>query len=511
MTGAEGEAKPRGGMPKGLAVFVSCAVALWCAHVMREVQFATPWLVSRDGYYHVQYAHQLPERGLSRTFEAMQHSFWKDHFSDKEFLFHVWLAPWVRDEGTMIRQAKFATWLLGLAVLAAFGLALRATGVRAPPLWVLVLAGAGNHFLFRLAECRAHVLSIGLFIAGVALLLRGRWVLVGALGFIYSWSYAAPHLLVGIACVHAVALLLWDRKFEWRGAAAAAAGVFAGLLLHPYTPNSLHLWWVQNVVVLRQAWGLGGDIGLHLGEEFGSILPRSLVMSSTAVFASLLLGVLFTVLAARAGRLSTRSFALFLIAGTCLVLYALSARFIEYLAPAAVWFAASVAGDLVDRERLAAWWKERPGALTFAALASALLLVALQLRSLEQATAETRRTRGPVMAGAAKWVRASVPPGTNVAHLNWGDFVQLYGFDPTHRYINGLDPAFMYVRDRSRVEYWENVRTGRIPLDAAEFADVFDADVLIATKEVPRQIRICENALLDVLFEDEGAVVYRLR
>jgi hypothetical protein len=494
---------------RGLKLFLSCALTLYAAFELREFQFATPHMLSRDGYYHARYANLLPERGLSREFAWMRHSFWSDRFADKEFLFHLWLAPWCTKEGALVPRAKFAAWILAGAAIATFGFAVRWTGARGWMLWVLVLLGAGNHFLFRLLECRAHVLSILFFISGTALLLKGKWRWLAAAGFLYSWSYAAPHLLVGAALAHAAAIAVRERRLEWRGVAFSAAGVFAGLLLHPYTPNSLHLWWVQNVVVLSQAWGRGGDLGVHLGQEFESILPRSLVTSSTAVFASLMLSVLFALLAAERSKLSTRTFSLLFVAAMSFTLYCLSARFIEYLAPAAVWALASAATDLFEGVSVMSLARERPRALATGLLAAAALLVAVHLRTWNRTLEEVRRTKGAVMAGAARWTRANVPRGENVAHFNWGDFVQLFAYDPDHRYIVGLDPSF--TNDPERIRFLEDVRTGRAPLKAAEFAEAFDTNWLVVTKEVPRQVRICEDALLEVAYEDEGAVVYRLR
>ncbi|KAF0244268.1 MAG: hypothetical protein FD180_2696, partial [Planctomycetota bacterium] len=129
---------------------------------------------------------------------------------------------------------------------------------------------------------------------------------------------------------------------------------------------------------------------------------------------------------------------------------------------------------------------------------------------MDRSIEEAGHVRGPVMAGAAKWVRANLPAGSNVGHLNWGDFVQLFAYDPDHRFINGLDPAFMLVTDPTRIRYWEEVRTGRKPLDPVEFGDTFRTNVLIVTKEVPRQVRMCEDALLERAYEDEGAIVYVL-
>ena len=257
-----------------------------------------------------------------------------------------------------------------------------------------------------------------------------------------------------------------------------------------------------------EAGGTGGDLG-RTGEEFGSILPRSLVMSSTAVFISLAGGSLLAVLAARAGRLSARSFALLLVLYACFTMYCLSARFIEYFAPAAVWALASVVSDLVTAEGLAAAWRDRKGACAWAATAALVAIALLHMRTMDRTLEEVRKTKGPVMAGAARWTRTNVPAGKNIVHLNWGDFVQLFHYDPDHRYINGLDPAFMYVTDRSRVRYLEDVRTGREPVVAKDLAEVFGSDILVVTREVPRQVRMCEDALLDRLYEDEGAISTR--
>ncbi len=494
---------------KALGVFFSCAVALVVAAELRAVQFTTPHMLSRDGYYHARYANLLPSRGLSRKFEWTRYSFWRDHFSDKELLFHVWLAPWCRNEATMVAHAKFAAWLLAGAVIAAFGFAMRATGVRAPPLWALALAGAGSHFVYRLSECRAHVLSIGFFIVGTTLLLKGKWKWLALCGFLYAWSYAAPHLLVAIAVAHLAATWIHDGKPEWRGAAAAAGGVFAGLLLHPYSPNSLHMWWVQNVVVLGQTWG-GSSLGLTWGDEFDAVPTRSLVTESTGVFISLLAGVLLSVVSARAQRLSSRTFSLLFITFATFGLYCLSGRFIEYFAPAAVWLLASAVTDMLEGRDLRELWKSRPGAVAWTGALAAVLLAATHFRTMGRSIEEADRVKGAVLSGAARWTRANVPAGATVGHFNWGDFVQLFAYDPDHRFINGLDPAFMLVTDPGRIKYWEDVRTGRKPLDPVDFGDLFGTDVLVVTKEVPRQVRICEDALLERLYEDEGAIVYRL-
>ncbi len=491
-----------------LAAACGCAVFVYTAAQLARVQLATEHLTSRDGYYHARYAHLLPTRGLSREFAWTQHSLWRDRFADKDLLFHAYLAPFCTDERTMVARAKTAAWLLGVAVLGAFALAVRSTGIPLGPLWALVLFGAGSHFVFRLSQCRAHVLSIGLFIVGLSCLLRGRWRSVCVVGFVYAWSYAAPHLLVVVACVHAVAVWTHTGRLPWRAPAAAALGVVGGLVVHPYFPNDLRLWWVQNVVVLTHAWTGRGE--LTLGDEVQSTTLRSLVVTSTPLLVGLVLGSLLCVVAARAQRLSARTWSLLLVMYACFTLYGLSARFVEYFAPAAIWLLASVATDLVDAARLGEAWRARPRRVLTIGLVIAGVVAALQGRSLSASLEAVRATRRPALAEAARWTRANVPPGANVLHLNWGDFVQLFAFDPDHRYVVGLDPSFMHEVDPERFRYLEDVRHGRRPVVKEELRGRFDARVLVVSKEWPGQVRACEDALLDVLYEDDHAVVYAL-
>lgn len=488
---------------KAARLLLFWAVATVVAAELWAVQFATSHMLARDGYYHARYAHLMPSRGLSRSFEWTRYSFWRDRFSDKELLFHAWLAPWCRSEATMNARAKLAAWLLALATIGAFGVALRTTGVRVPALWALALAGAGSHFVYRLSECRPHVLSIGFFVVGTALLLQGRWKSLAVCGFLYAWSYAAPHMLVAVAAVHSAATWIHDGRPQWRGVAATTVGVAAGLLLHPYSPNSIHMWWVQNVVVLGYAWS-GASLGFHWGTEFDSAPARSLVMESTGTFLGFAAGIVLAVVAARDQRVSSRTFSLLLIALACFGLYCLSGRFIEYFAPASVWLLASAGSDLVEGRD-----PRRPPCVLLAGFLAVCLVVS-HVCTFRRSTEKARGVRGPVMSGAARWIRGNVRPGATVGHLNWGDFVQLFAFDPDHRYINGLDPAFMLVTDPRRIRYWEDVSTGRSPLRPAEFAETFGTDVLVISKEAPHHVRICDDALLERLYEDGGAIVYAL-
>jgi hypothetical protein len=470
----------------------------WGALVFAALQWSTPHLVDRDSYYHARYAQLLPERGLSREFPWTQESVWRHRFSDKEFLYHVLLAPFCRGEDPA-GGAKVATWLLGVAILGTMAWVLTRNGVRAAWFWVFLVPALGNHFLFRMQEVRPAILSVILLLLGIHCLLNSRWRVLLAVGFVYSWTYTAPHLLVVFAGIDALARWAADRKFEWRGLAHAAAGVAAGLVIHPYFPNDLRLWWVMNVEIVARAWQLGGDAVVRLGQEFEPMSPRSLVLSSTLVL--ICFGGTFLAAAYRGGELSRRTRLLIAYQLGGFVMYCLSGRFVEYFAPLALLAAASATDDLWPRD---GWTRRR---IAWANVAG-LLALALFAKSVVDARQAVRTYPGPDLAGVARWTKANVPAGETIVHLDWGDFNQLFYFDPTHHYLVGLDPMFLYVRNPSRLRLLEEVRWGRRPLDPAELSATFGSRWLVVRD---RLRPAAEEAGLRPAFEDSGGAVYRLK
>ncbi len=462
------------------------------------LQSQTPHLLDRDSYYHARYASLLPERGLSREFEWAQESVWRDGFSDKEFLYHVFLSPFCRGLGA-VEGAKVATWVLDTAFVAVLALLLAGNGVRAPWLWVLLVPALGNHFLFRMIEVRAHVLSVTLFLLGVHFLLKRRPLALWIVGFVYSWSYAAPHVLVGFAVVHAAAATWEDGRPVWRPLAASVMGVFAGLVLHPYFPNDLRLWWVQNVLVLSAAWGAGGDAALRLGEEFSPVTMREFLL--TATLPALCLGGTLLAGAFRRRELSSRTRLLVAFAAAAFVLYCLSAKLVEYFAPLALLAFASTASDLWPEGRRT--WRRVLVVLMAAAVAGALVG-----KSLSDTRRYATTLPGPGLEGAAKWIRDNVPKGETIVHLDWGDFPELFFFDPSHRYLVGLDPMFAFVRNPSKMRLIEDIRARRRPLDPAELGWTFNARYLVVRRYLKDR---ADDALLTPVYEDDAAAVYQLR
>lgn len=135
------------------------------------LQFSTPYVVGTDPYYHAQVS-LLGRDLLSRQFPWTQKSLFAEHFADKEFLFHIVLAPFVWAGG--LTGAKVATVVFATMAVGAFYWLCQKRNVPAPFLWTVFLFASADLFLYRLSITRPHILSLFLTLLFCQVLLERR-------------------------------------------------------------------------------------------------------------------------------------------------------------------------------------------------------------------------------------------------------------------------------------------------------------------------------------------------
>jgi hypothetical protein len=441
-------------------VLVTIASAL----LLYLLRGASAGLYGYDGYFHIRYAQVLRTEGFSRTFPWWQETFLRDHFADKDFLYHVLLIPFTF--GDLIAGGKLAAAIFGAFAIGAFHLVCLKLRVPWPAIFSLALLASSVDFLYRLDAMRPLSMAIGLALAGsCAILLRDRrWSF--AIAAIYPHVHISFHLLPCIALLHdAVCGVDQGGKRSFAIARWTAGGAAAGALLSPYLPNNLYLWWVQNVRVLALAWSRIPD--LRLGRELGPRSAADLIELNPGVFAALFIAILLMTRARR--RASSEVSTLFLISSGFLALAMLSERFIEFLAPFALLLAAVALRDAMsgprDSTAIPASGRTpeapartrggRPRWLPAAAISIGVML--LLADNARQAWRLISLEPGPSYAGASEWMGANIPAGETIFHLDWDEFPQLFFFNPQFHYLLGLDPTFMYITSPSRWRLWSDV------------------------------------------------------
>lgn len=391
-----------------------------------------PYFFDGDTAYHLVVARLLREHGVLQAFPWTPWSYLADRYADKELLFHVLLLPvahWPPEVA-----ARLAGTVLGAFLLGTFYLLLRRSAVPHAWLWTLVPLASSSAFVARFASVRPHLLSIALALLVTDAAARGRARALAVLGFLFPLCYTAWHLPLALFALAALGRRLAGQPFDRTGALALAAGLGAGILVHPNFPNTLGLFWVQNVEVLvRRAWG--DAAGFDLGGEFQPFSARGLLRYVLWPAALAAAGL---VVAWRRRRADAVTVSAALAACAMLLLTLRTQRFIEYLAPFAAWAAALALRPV-------------PGVAVLGGLALGLAFMA----RFATYPLELLATREPAFPDPApRLLQAAVPEHAQVVTCDWRHTGESMLALPGRRFVVALDPVFFHVRHPGEYRLW---------------------------------------------------------
>lgn len=247
------------------------------------IQFSVSMLFGADGYLHIRMAEFLTERGFDRSFPWTQFSVFLDRFSDKDFLFHVILVPftWFRD---IFWGAKLAAATLFSLLFAIYYIFLRKWGERRFVPLFLILFFASPHFLMSLSRPRPFPLVLMFSILAVYLLSEKRPVWLFVLSFLYSLTHISAPVMLGYLVVAEGVRYFTERKISVRNCVGVTLGLAGGLLIHPYFPNNLFVFYLNGVMVPLFAASTGV---LELGAEFFPAQTRDVLLNYFPLFLGL--------------------------------------------------------------------------------------------------------------------------------------------------------------------------------------------------------------------------------
>lgn len=226
-----------------------------------------PVLYDTDSYYHLSIARTYARHGVVESLPWAQLSVLHD-FADKEFLFHLLLAP-VADT-----QRASAGGRLGLAFLNALIVTLLAwLGRRAVGRWglltpLLVYLGSLD-VVGRSIRLRPELLSLLLLLVALACMGGRRHRTLGLVAFLYTLSYTAFHAFLGLCGLFFLHQLWVRNRRDWGLVLYPTVGAGLGLVLHPHFPRNLVVWKIQSIdfFQLKDHLPVGTEIGPHTVPE----------------------------------------------------------------------------------------------------------------------------------------------------------------------------------------------------------------------------------------------------
>lgn len=468
-----------------LRVVELTAAALAIGFIFWRLQFSTGAICcgDYDGYYHIKWSRMLWESLRAGKFPP---SFsWLPlttldlrNYVDHHLLFHFFQIPFTWFGDLRLAAKISATIFASLAVFSCYWFLVRYR-VRYSLLWLLALLACSAPFLYRLNMAKAPPFAIIYLVIGIYCLFSKKYWPLLPLSFIFTATYDMFVLLI-IAALIWTAIVAWtEHRFEWRPIVWVLAGACVGLILNPYFPHNLYLFYEHVKIKITPS-----DFSTNVGKEWYPYDTWEFLGNSVVACAAMVIGYISF---DASDRKRSHHALFFLVFSTVLMLMtARWKRIAEYWPPFAVIFAAfalqpwlqgarsTLSGlpiDMIDelqpyldrsqsaaptkQDELRALWRTLAIATVAVALGTVLFL---NLRATIKDIASSEPHE--FYKAGAEWMRANVPAGQRVFNTDWDDFPRLFYYDPTHNYVSGLDPTYLYDHDPALSKLYDRITLG---------------------------------------------------
>lgn len=459
---------------------VAIALIFW------RLQFATPAVCcgDLDGYYHIKWSRLLWEGMRNGHFPP---SFtWlplttlnpKDYV-DHHFLFHILQIPftWFGDIrlGAKVSAMLFAS----LAVFSCYWLIVRYR-LSYALLWLIALLACSAPFLYRMNMTKAMSVSIVLLIIGIYLLFERKYIWLLPLAFVLTLAYDIWVLLFGAAVTWALVVLWSERRIEWRPVLWVAAGICAGLIINPYFPHNIRLFY-EHVLMKVTA----GNFKTDVGSEWYPYESWAFLGNCVVAFIAMVVGYIAFDWSDKERAQRPLFFLIF--STVLLIVNARYRRFAEYWPPFAVLFAAftmqlifdgvrksltSLPPDVLDElkpyldrnqptETIKKSQREEFRKTVVAVVVAVLLGVQLFINVRAEVKEISDSAPPDDYRAAMSWIQANIPPGQIIFNTNWDNFPKMFYYDTSHAYVSGLDPTYLHDQNEDLGKLYDQIRLGK--------------------------------------------------
>ncbi len=515
---------------------ILCVAAAAIGLIFWRLQFSTDSICCGDfdGYYHVKWSRLLWESLKQGNFPPPftwlpQTTLDPGNFVDHHLLFHGFQIPFTFGDlrlGAKVSAAIFG----GLAVLSCYWLIIKYR-IRYPLIWLLALLACSAPFLYRLNMAKAPSFAIIFLVIGIYLLFtRKYWPLI-PLAFLFTLTYDMFVLLI-LAGVIWTAVIGWtERRFEWRPLVWIVAGSLAGLIINPYFPTNLQLLYAHARMKITTS-----GFSTEVGKEWYPYNSLEFLGNSLVACVAMVAGYIAFDPADRKRAHHSLFFLVF--ATVLMIMTAAWKRFVEYWPPFAILFAAfalqpwlqgvrstftHLSSDILDelqpfldRPQTGAPSSDADNKALWQALAIGVVAVLLattlffNLRVTRHDIASSERHS--YYRKGAEWMRVNVPQGQLIFNTDWDDFPRLFYYDPTHSYVSGLDPTYLYDKNPQLSELYTRITLGQEEDPGPLIRDRFGARYVFTDNFHHDFFNNAHGSgWFEVIYEDTECTILRIR
>jgi hypothetical protein len=398
--------------------------------------------------------------------------------------------------------------------------------------WLLAILACSAPFLYRMNMTKAPPFAIIFLVLGTCFLFEKKFWPLLPLAFTFTLAYDTWVLLLIAVLIWAIVIGWSEERFEWRPLAFVGAGIVLGLIINPYFPHNLYLFYEHARMKLTAS-----GFATKVGQEWYPYDTSEFIANCYIALAAMLVGYLAFDFGDR--KRAQRPLYFLILSTALLLMNARWKRFAEYFPPFAVLFAAftlesfwrgravfthlpqDVLADLqpfFDREETAAAEKEKKAEsnwqlikVVFVAVALGVALFLNVYRTSKDIHESDPRDH---YAKGALWMRANIPPGEMVFNTDWDDFPRLFYYDPTHVYASGLDPSYLYEQNAELSDLYVKITTGDEDDPGPLIRDKFRARWVFSDNTTDHDSfydRALTSGWFDRVYEDADCSVLHIR
>ncbi len=466
------------------------------------IQFLTPVLYGYDGYYHVAVSNFIKNFGTHYEFRWAQFSTFKNFFSDKDFLFHLFIIPFLYISDNIILAGKYAVIFYNILFLVIYILILRKYLPNFLVACFLLFPFLASYFTIYFSYLRPMTLANILTILCIYFLINKKWITLFVLSLFYSLAHISFPTVIIFACTCESIRYILNKEFFLRNIYAVILGIMLGCFIHPNFPNNLLSVHLNAILVPFYSVTRAG---LDFGRELLPGTTKDFFIDNVILFFSFIVVSWTAFLGKTRATLST------FVWWACTIFYlALSSFAIKY------WYAFIVLFFIFFASYLKDWLGERewkavlPKVNTFIIIYAILAFCFMPLIS--------KRVGNDIASyisvnthyeNVARWLKKRIPPGETIYHAYWSDSPFFIALNPKNNYLVVLDPIYMFYRYSRIYLTYRDLKKGMVAKPYIALKEIFKVNYGYVRNESPlyRQIKN-DKRHYKILYEDNLGIVF---
>ena len=421
-------------------------------------------------------------------------SIWNINYFDKEWLFHIYLVPFISFFGK-VQGIKLATIMASFFIAVAWGILLRSLDLKKHIFTALlfILFSTGYLFLGRIVLCRSILFSLFFLPLAITCTIQRVRILLALTVVLYTLSYAGAWQILPIVFIFdCMNFKLYDnfsltfkKNISQMLIPWALLGFIIGFALSPYFPNNIEGIFIQTIMVLKAKW-LGIDGGkIMQASELDPIKASRLVWHLPFFF--ILLYSLKNAWQFNSYKKNWRSpvSALGILSILYFILTIFSQRFIEYLVPIGSVFIFAF-WSLYGDEYYNTFKKSKKFLIKPQYLIKILVILLFAIGSISTYMLYKNFNREELFyKKSALWLKNNIKDKEIIFSGGWNDSSVLFFHAPQFRYLVMLEPYFMYQYSPEKYFLWHKIATGRLENPSVLIKSEFNSSVVFVPHNRP--------------------------